>query len=252
MGLSGKMRRTERQVQEEGILLVRLDEGDRLLDEIFRQPAVVEGIGLQFPAPPELLGLVVALVDEVSQVEPLAHGVQLRSIAQVPFPDQGGLVSGLLEHLPHGPGLRSQSVVGLQPVTDHAPVPAQARRISPREQSHARWRAHRGARIKTSQSQTFRRQFIENGGLLPLAPVAGQIVVSQVIRHHENDVGRVRAGQNKSIQRQAKQGKKESLGHSISLANARFQCSKESGARSRKEAQRETLPLRLIERTLRT
>ena len=33
------------------------------------------------------------------------------------------------------------------------------------------------------------------------------------------------------------------------LANARFQCSKESGARSRKEAQRQTLPLRLIGRT---
>ena len=40
MCLSGKMRRS---VQEEGILPVRLDEGDRLLDEIFRKPAVVEG-----------------------------------------------------------------------------------------------------------------------------------------------------------------------------------------------------------------
>ena len=115
------MRHAERQVQEEGVLAVRLDEGNRLLDEMFRQPAVVEGIGLQLPAPPELLGLVVALVDEVSQVEPLAHGMQLLGITQVPFPDQGGLVSGFLEHIPHGPGLRSQSVLGLQPVTDHAP-----------------------------------------------------------------------------------------------------------------------------------
>ena len=69
------MRSTERQVQKEGILLVRLDEGDRLLDEIFRQPAVVKGIGLQFPSPPELLGLVVALIDEVSQIKPLTCGM---------------------------------------------------------------------------------------------------------------------------------------------------------------------------------
>ena len=77
------------------------------------------------------LGLVVALVDEVSQVEPLAHGMQLRGIDQVPFPDQGGLVSGFLEQLPQGSGLRSQSVVGLQTVTQHAPFPAKARRIGP-------------------------------------------------------------------------------------------------------------------------
>ena len=185
------MRSTERQVQKEGILLVRLDEGDRLLDEIFRQPAVVEGIGLQFPATPELLGLVVALVDEVSQVEPLAHGVQLRGIAQVPFPYQCGLVSGFLEHFAQGPGLGSQSVLGLQPVTDHAPVPTQAGRIGPREQGHARGRAHRGPRIKTGQAQTLLRQLIKHRGLLPLAPVAGQIVVPQIIRHHEDDVWRL-------------------------------------------------------------
>ena len=95
--------------------------------------------------------------------------------------------------------------MGLQPVTDHAPVPAQARRISPREQSHARGRAHGGARIKTSQSQTLLRQLVENGGLLSHAPVAGQIVITQVIRHHEDDIGRVRAGHYESTERQAKQ-----------------------------------------------
>ena len=79
-----------------------------------------------------LLGLVVTLVDKVSQVEPLAHGTQLRGIAQVSFTDQGGLVSGFLKHLPQSPDLRSQSIVGLQTVTDHAPVPAQARRIGHR------------------------------------------------------------------------------------------------------------------------
>ena len=194
MGLCGKMRRAERQVQEEGVLAVRLDEGNRLLDEMFRQPAVVEGIGLQLPAPPELLGLVVALVDEVSQVEPLAHGMQLLGITQVPFPDQGGLVSGFLEHIPHGPGLRSQSVLGLQPVTDHAPVPAQARRISPREQGHARGRAHRGSRIKTGQSQPFLCKLVENGGLLSFASITGQIVITQVVRHHENKIGRFSHG----------------------------------------------------------
>ena len=47
------------------------------------------------------------------------------------IPDQGGLVSGFFKHFPQGPDLRSQSIVGLQTVTHHAPVPAQARRIGP-------------------------------------------------------------------------------------------------------------------------
>ncbi len=77
------------------------------------------------------LGLVVALVDEVSQVEPLALGCNSVVSTRYHFPIRAVLYPAFLNTSPQGPGLRSQSVVGLQTVTHHAPVPAKARRIGP-------------------------------------------------------------------------------------------------------------------------
>ena len=96
----------------------------------------------------------------------------------------------------------------------------------------------RGTRVKAGQTDSLCRQLIEDGGLLSLAPIAGQIVVTQIVRHHEDDVGLVRAGQDEAAERKAKQRKNERLGHSFSLAKTTFQCSKESGALSRKARKR--------------
>ena len=69
MGLGGEMRGREGKVEEEWLFLVGLNELDRFAGETLGQSTVVEWIGDQFPAPPQFLRLVVALVDVIGRVE---------------------------------------------------------------------------------------------------------------------------------------------------------------------------------------
>ena len=98
MGFDREMRRRQRKIEQKRCvgLLVNKEFGFR--EELLGEKAVIKGILHHLIAAPNLSGLVVALIQVIGVLESLLVRAEGGRIAQVPFPDQCGLVTGFLEH----------------------------------------------------------------------------------------------------------------------------------------------------------
>ena len=129
MRLHGKMGCGEWKVEKEGFAFVSLDKTNRLSGELLGEQTVLEGFFHHFVTAPDRLGLVVAFVDVVGGIKPLAVGAQRFAIAEVPFTDEPGGVAFGFKDLSDGQGFGIESLFCANQVSHDALGPAKSARV---------------------------------------------------------------------------------------------------------------------------
>ena len=118
-------------------------------------------------------------------------------IAHMPFAHaDGGVVLGLQRFRYCGLlGVQSLFVGGEQNAeVSVVYVHVDASRITPREQTGSRWRAHAAGGVETRQAHPLRRHAIDIGSLDLLGAKASEIGIAEVVAENDHEIGRPALG----------------------------------------------------------
>ena len=177
------MRHVVRQVQEERVILVLLDELHGVLGVPGRELVLVfvrdlrdahlvafeqDQVGVAALSPgvgggqPDQFRVKRPHVVRVGQaevfIEPVAQGQKLRGVAEMPFAEDGGGVAALLDQLRQGHLPLADSHLGSR---RQRAVNADSVRVAAREQSRARGGAHRLGHVEVAELAAFRSEPVQ-------------------------------------------------------------------------------------------
>ena len=196
--LHGDVGNRERHVEKERSVLVRLDEGERLLfHQVVRElpalPGAVVPFELDLLAIPieegriVIVGVALAVVAE-KKIEALPVGVPFGAVAaQAPLPGRGGRVAARLEELgdrDRGVGDRDLSLGLHRLVVAHPGVAV----VLPGHEGAARRRADGAPAIEVGKEHPFGGHLVDAGRADFLLAVGAKLAVPQVVGQNENDV----------------------------------------------------------------
>ena len=185
------MRCIRREVEEERLVLVLLDESHRLAKPHVRAVTLkllelaVPLVGVvEVGVAPVIRGLphtTAAMPDHVLET-PVLRPMR-RIVAEMPFPDHPSHITCIRKHIRHRPLIRVQH----RPPRTRA-IRSRPSRITPRHQRRTSRRAKR-ADVKVRHANRLRMKSIQIRRPENRIPMATEITVALVVRHDQDDVG---------------------------------------------------------------
>ena len=189
------MRRAERQLDEEGTVAVGLDEAFGLSVEFFLQSLEGQAVlarrftGIRGKDRERRHVVTIGYADEAVEAVSCRQPVG-RAMAKVPLAEQASGVCRLERRRDRDLTVQQGPVIALH---DHFKAEARAQRIPARQDSGARRGADVRGAVIVGGKETLARHLRQRRRLEDAA-IGGNVAVTQIIRQHEDDVGRPATG----------------------------------------------------------
>jgi hypothetical protein len=186
-----------RHIEEEGLVLVLLDEADGPLRVPGRQLRLV---GVDGDGPVALhqrqigivlrgFGVLGPHVVRIGQAEVFVEAVvrrqELRQVAKVPFAITGGRVTERLDHLGDGHFAIADANLGLR--AEHIRQ-ADPLRVTARHQGRPRRRTHGGGGVEVGEARPLGRHAVDVGRLIPFGPETADIRVAHIVDEDNDEI----------------------------------------------------------------